>query len=109
VKKKEPFQKLNIDVEAHRENEKVQTEISQAVDAMMEKVDNEVDKALIDLLKELGYDARDGMTLEETQKLHKEMEDAGQFIDVDTHQEGSTYIVELKVVQLARTLKFDLG
>jgi putative heme iron utilization protein len=109
VKKKEPFQKLNIDIEAHRENEKVQNEVSQAVDAMMEKVDSEVDKALIDLLKELGYDAKDGMTLEEAQELYKKMEEAGQFIDVDTHQEGNTYIVELKVVQLARTLKFDLG
>lgn len=109
MKRKEPFQKLNIDIESHRENEKVQTEVSQIVDAMMEKIDAEVDNALVGLLKELGYDAKDGMTLEEAQSLHKEMEEAGQFIDIETHQEGDTYIVELKVVQLARTLTFNLG
>jgi hypothetical protein len=105
VEQREPMQKLTVDKEAMRKTR----ERTQMVDAMMEQIDHEVDLAVIDLLKELGYDAKEGMTLEEAQKLEKEMANSGQYISIVPRQEEDTYIVELQVVQLARTLKFDLG
>jgi hypothetical protein len=105
VEQREPMKKLSID----KKKQKEVRERTAMVDAMMEQIDHEVDLAVIDLLKELGYEAKEGMSLEEAQKLEAEMSKAGQYISIVPRQEEDTYIVDLQVIQLARTLKFDLG
>jgi hypothetical protein len=106
LKQREPMKKLNIPENPDQGN---QQRISQMVDAQMELIDQEVDKAMVEIIRELGYDVSEGMELKDAQKLHKKMQEAGHYITLDTEQDGLTYIVKLQVVQLAKTLKFELG
>lgn len=101
---KKPFKKLTIP------DKKVEPTIKpQMIDELMAQIDREVDLAMVDLLRQLGYDAKEGMTHEEAKELQKKMREADEFVSIDTRQEGNSYIVEMRVVQLAKTLKFDLG
>jgi hypothetical protein len=108
MEQRKPFQKINIE-QPSKEQKESQERLAQMVDAQMELIDIEVDNAMIDLIRELGYNAERGMTLEETQELHERMKKAGHYIAIETEQEGTTYIVKLQVIQLAKTLRFELG
>lgn len=105
MEQKEPFKKLTI--EPKRKKEEV---IEQHIDLVMSQIDQRIDEEVVKVLNELGYnDAKEGMTHEEAHELHERMMESGDSIAIETTQEGTNYIVKINIVQVARTLTFDLS
>lgn len=106
MQKREGFKRVTIEEMRQRKQE------SERLEHLMGYIDGEINKALVDVVHELGYGVNlteDGVPAEELNRLEKEMVANGEFINVDTRQEGEQYIVSIRVVQIARELKFDLG
>jgi hypothetical protein len=82
---------------------------SELADKFAHMIDAETDKAVVEVIRELGFEAEEGMSLEEADKLHGKMKEAGQYINISTDNVGSKYVVTVSVIQTARTLEFDLG
>ena len=119
MKSKEPFKRLTID--EMRKLKESRSEEAKTVSAMMDafahQIDQEVDKVVLELLTELGFEVKQGMTAEELALLDKQMKDAGVGINIESEtvqvQDAGTtkavHRVKVWAYQLARTLEFDLG
>jgi 5'-3' exonuclease len=79
------------------------------LDAQMALIDEEVDRAMVELLNELGYEASENMTLEQYEQLAKRMENDGIYVSIHTETNKMNYDVKLQVLQVAKTLRFTLA
>ena len=93
-----------MDVESQQE----QAESTDTLDEVMEQIDNNVDDAVVDLLQELGYNAKRDMTLEETQELQEQLTRDNLEVQIEPEQQDDTYKVAIKVSQVAKVLTFNL-
>lgn len=110
MEKKAGFEKkLTLD-EMMKKHEEVKKkgEMVSAIDYLAHKIDEETEKAIVEVAQEMGYEARAGMTLEEASELHKKMLADGYYLNTSTEQVGSKYVVTVSIVQTARVLEFDL-
>lgn len=104
MKKREPFNKLTIP-----DKKEDKTQLAH-MDYQMELIDQKIDNELLGIIKELGYDVKDGeLTLEETQEITRQMDEAGEYIKIEPSQDGSIYTIKIQVIQTVRTLTFDLS
>jgi hypothetical protein len=106
MESKRHFQRITVD---DMKAEKARIEMERKLAELMSYIDQQTEKAVGEVMNELGYNYREGMTFEEVKELHEQLEQDGITFDIDTEQVGSKYIVKVKVSQLARTLEFDLG
>lgn len=102
MENKKPFKR--VDVESQQE----QAESTDTLDEVMEQIDNNVDDAVVDLLQELGYNAKRDMTLEETQELQEQLTRDNLEVQIEPEQQDDTYKVAIKVSQVAKVLTFNL-
>lgn len=112
LKQKEGFgKKLTMEEMLKRTEEAKKKDVIQSkIDEFAHLIDVETDKAVVDVLKELGFDnAEEGMTDEQAEKLHSLMKENGQFINISTETVGNKHVVTVSVIQTVRTLEFDLS
>lgn len=102
MKEREPFKRLNV------EELRKKRAIEEAMNDFMLKADLEINRAVVEVVNELGYSAKEDMPLEETQELASKMKADGVEVSVRTSQEGKTYTAEVVVIQVSRALEFNL-
>ncbi|QFG05177.1 hypothetical protein 019DV002_34 [Bacillus phage 019DV002] len=109
MKQKEPFKRVTINPDVSKVNLE-ESPVQQLVDAFAHKIDEETEKAVIDVLRELGYDAEEGMSVKVAEKLYDKMRSNGRYINITQREDAvnKKYIVEVSVVTVARTLEFGL-
>jgi C-terminal processing protease CtpA/Prc len=105
MQSKRHFQRLTID---DMKAKKAQIEMERKLAELMSYIDDKINSAVNDVVNELGYTCNDEMTFEEIQQLNQQMQQDGISLEVETKQVDSKYIAVIKVVQVARTLEFDL-
>ena len=76
---------------------------------MSDLISEKINASITEVIRELGYNYHDDMTPEEIQQIGKQMKQDGIDIVVDDKMEGNKYKVDIKVVQVARAIEFDLG
>ncbi|KFN02056.1 hypothetical protein D0U04_18205 [Bacillus clarus] len=79
------------------------------LDKLMEIIDNTVDAKQIKMMKELGYEVTHEMAFSEVLAIHHEMNKAGISTEIKTLQQGTTYLVNLRVGHLEDSLQFNLS
>ncbi|KJE26024.1 hypothetical protein LG52_8 [Geobacillus kaustophilus] len=100
------FVRLTIeDMEKEREKKALEEALAEVSDLISEKIN----ASITEVIRELGYNYHDNMTPEEIQQIGRQMEQDGIDIVVDDKMEGNIYKVDIKVVQVARAIEFDLG
>ncbi|AYP68735.1 hypothetical protein BpsS36_00029 [Bacillus phage vB_BpsS-36] len=106
MQQRQPFKRMTID---EMKKAKAETEMASMVDALMSQLDSELNKAVTTVIRELGYEVSDEPAPPEAQQLREKMAEDGYAVEVSYHQDGNKLIGIVKVVQVARSLEFDLG
>lgn len=100
------FVRLTID---DMEEKRAKKELEEALAEVSDLISEKINASITEVIRELGYNYHDDMTPEEIQQIGKQMKQDGIDIVVDDKIEGNKYKVDIKVVQVARAIEFDLG
>lgn len=100
------FVRLTID---DMEEKRAKKELEEALAEVSDLISEKINASITEVIRELGYNYHDDMTPEEIQQIGKQMKQDGIDIVVDDKMEGNIYKVDIKVVQVARAIEFDLG
>jgi hypothetical protein len=91
------------------EKKKAEKELEEALAEVSDLISEKINASITEVIRELGYNYHDNMTPEEIQQIGQQMKQDGIDIVVDDKMEGNKYKVDIKVVQVARAIEFDLG
>lgn len=100
------FVRLTID---DMEEKRAKKELEEALAEVSDLISEKINASITEVIRELGYNYHDDMTPEEIQQIGEQMKRDGIDIVVDDKMEGNKYKVDIKVVQVARAIEFDLG
>jgi hypothetical protein len=100
------FVRLTID---DMEKKRAKKELEEALAEVSDLISEKINASITEVIRELGYNYHDNMTPEEIQQIGQQMKQDGIDIVVDDKMEGNKYKVDIKVVQVARAIEFDLG
>lgn len=110
MKDKKGFKQLTIEqMKAKKQASEISQLASQNADEFAYYIDEQTDLIVVELIRELGFEVSEGMTAEEAEELHQKMKESGQYINIQTKTVESKYVVTIEVVQVARTIEFELG
>ncbi|HDT6579224.1 hypothetical protein ACS4JF_25395 [Bacillus thuringiensis] len=107
MKAKESFKRMSIsEMKAKREALRASKEL----DKVFTDIDRQIEYERLKTIRELGYSISDNPTHEEYQVLYEQLHVDGMDLDVRQtyNEENKQLTVEILVLQVARSLTFDL-
>lgn len=106
MESKKPFKQVTI--KEAQERKKAKELLDKYTDKYLAEIDFATDKAVVDVLRELGYtEAVEGMSVEEAERIHSDMNSKGMFLNIskEVTLEGGL-VIRVSLVQTARELNF---